>query len=211
MFYAKDMENALRFGDVLQGYVSATPSLEKPISGGLQEGCKVDVNLPKFSVNLSPCCSIGHRRISLTPLIEVRSDFFDNPYFAEDLTRINRKMEPRQSVAPYKWDAFDQEEKDRRLAEGRVYACLEVFIYEGHEMFPPYTVHRRQGDDPELNTYMIDFGNTYNLNCEKIVSPKQAPLESRCLQLTVEARCELRDKVASYYTRIPKEEEALAD
>ena len=78
----------LRFGDVLKGYIAVTPSIKGPILkvSTLNEGYNIDVNLPIFSAVLSPCCSIGHATISLTPLIEVRKSFFDNPYFAEDLT-----------------------------------------------------------------------------------------------------------------------------
>ena len=58
---------------------------------------------------------------------------------------------------------------------------------------------------------MIDFRNTYKLNYEKINPPKDAPLESKCLQLSIQARSELRDKIAWYYGRVPEEDKILED
>ena len=212
MFYQENMDNALRFGDVLKGYIAITPSIKVPILevSSLNEGYNIDVNLPIFSAVLSPCCSIGHAIISLTPLIEVRKSFFDNPYFAEDLTRINRKMGPQQTVPPHVWDKFPQEEKLKRSEEGYGYAFLELFIYEKNDLFPKYTLHRKQGEI-ETNYYMIDFRNTYKLNYEKIKTPEDAPLESKCLQLSIQARYELRDKIAWYYGRVPEEDKILED
>ena len=58
---------------------------------------------------------------------------------------------------------------------------------------------------------MIDFRNIYKLSCEKIITPKDAPLESKCLQLSIQARSDLRTKIADYYARVPKEDEILED
>ncbi|KPL02031.1 MAG: hypothetical protein AMJ73_09365 [candidate division Zixibacteria bacterium SM1_73] len=207
MFYQKALDDTLRFGDVVRGFVLASPNLEGPAS---HDNYRIDVSLPSFCVVLSPCCSIGGKLISLSPLIEVRGSFFDNPFFEEDLTRINRKMEPQQAVAPHVWRGFSSEEKQKRLDEGYAYAFLEVFIYEKHDLLPKYRIHRKRRN-LETNYYMIDFRNTCKLNCEKIVTPKNAPLESNCLQLTTEARSELRDKIAYYYGRIPEEDEILKD
>ena len=83
MFYEKDIGNALRFGDVLRGYIAITPNIKSPLlmPSALNEGYNIDINLPIFSAIISPCCSIGDNTISLTPLIEVRNAFFNNPYF----------------------------------------------------------------------------------------------------------------------------------
>lgn len=207
MFYQEEMDEALRFGDILKGYILAASSIEEP---DLSKNYKIDINLPIFCAVISPCCSIGERKISLSPLIELRNSFFDNPYLAEDLTRINRKMEPQQSVPSHIWDNLTEEERQKRLREGYAYAFLEFFVYEKNDLFPKYTIHRRQGNI-ETNYYMIDFRNIYKINCEKIVDPKNAPLESKCLQLSIQARSELRDKVAFYYARIPEEDKILED
>lgn len=213
MFYKKNIDNALRFGDILRGYIVITPNIKGPILAlsTLNEGYNIDINLPMFSVIISPCCSIGGDIISLTPLIEVHNTFFDNPYFAEDLTRINRKMKPQQAVSPYTWDSLTPEEKQRRLQVGYAYAFLELFIYEGCDLFQKYTVHRKQKENIETNYYMIDFGNTYKLYCDKIKSPEKAPLESKCFQLSLQTRAELRDKISYYYARVPKEDKVLED
>lgn len=208
MFYQEKMDKALRFGDVLKGYVLAASSIEEPI---LNKDYKIDINLPALCVVLSPCCSIGEKTISLSPLIELRGSFFDNPYIAEDLIRINRKMEPQQSVSPQVWEErFSPEEKQRRVEVGYAYAFVELFVYEKNDLFPKYTIHRRQGNI-ETNYYMIDFRNSHKVSCEKIITPENAPLESKVLQLSIRTRSELREKIADYYARIPKEDRVLED
>ncbi len=212
MFYQKEIDEALRFGDVLRGYISVTPNIEEPVLDRFKEKHKVNIDLylPSFAVVISPCCSIGDKVISLTPLIQLRPAFFDNPYFSQDLTRINRKMKPQQAVAPEVWDRFPDEEKRKRLEAGDTYALLELFVYEENDSFPQYTLHRRQGDI-KTNYYMIDFRNIYKLNCKKIVTPQNSPLESKYLQLSIQTRSELRDKIAFYYARVPEEDKILQD
>ncbi len=211
MFYQKEMDQALRFGDVLRGYISTTPNIKEPfikepIWPAPNEGYNIDINLPTFTVVLSPCCSIGKTFIALSPLIKLRKDFFKNLYFAEDFTRINRKIHPQKTVSPDQWEEFSPEEKQRRLKEEETYGLLSLFIYEKHDLFPKYTLRGQ-----ELNYYMVDFRNTYKLICKQIRTPQESPLDSKCLQLSDETRSQLRDKIASYYTRIPIEDRILED
>lgn len=212
MFYESISDNFsnFRFGDVLKGYIEAIPHIEEPTLSPVDQNYQIDIGFPKFSVIISPCCSIGNKIISLTPLIQLRGDFFGNPYFAEDLTRINRKMEPSQTVSPEIWAKFSLEEKEKRLKEGNSYALLELFIYEKNDFFPKYVVDRKQGNI-ETNFYMIDFRNTYKLCCEKIVNPKDVPIVSKVLQLSIATRSELRDKLSSYYGKTPKEDKIQED
>lgn len=210
MFYQKQIGSAFRFGDVVRGYIATTPGLKQPILSTTDDRYNIDIYLPTYNVIITPCCSIGEKMISLTPLIGVRNSFFTNPYFKEGLTRINRKMEPQQAIPPDAWQKLSYEEKQRRLQEGHSYAFLEFFIYEGDELFPKYIVNRKEGDI-ETNYYMIDFRNTYKLNCEAIITPKNVPIMSKCLQLSLRTRSELRDKLAYYYGRTPKEDEILED
>lgn len=210
MFYAKEMSKALRFGDVLRGYLLATPVVKEPALKEHIKTCNIDVNFPTFVVVMDPCCQIGHKAISLTPLLPIRVSFLENPYLAEDLTRINRKMEPEQAVPPHVWKRMPEEEKAKRLAEGLGYAFVSLFVYEKHDLLPRYTLHRK-GGRIETNYYMIDFRNTYKLCCDKIKSPEDAPLESKVLELSVETRQELRNKVAAYYARVPPEDKIAED
>lgn len=211
MFYTQNMDKALRFGDVLQGYPSTTPIIEEPMLKESVARYNIDVDLPKFTVVMDPCCEIRNRTISLTPLIQVSRAFFDNPYFAEDLTRINRRMDPQQAVSPLIWDKLALEEKQKRLEVGRTYALLNLFIYEKHELFPKYILRRKDKEDIETNYYMIDFRNTYKLCCDKIISPENSPLESKILQLSIETRSELREKLVNYYANIPPEDKILEE
>lgn len=211
MFYSQKMDKALRFGDVLQGYPSTTPIIEEPMLKESSARYNINVDLPKFTVVMDPCCEIRNKTISLTPLIQVSRAFFDNPYFAEDLTRINRKMEPQQAVSPTIWEKLPLEEKQKRLEVGRTYALLNLFIYEKHELFPKYILRRKDKEDIETNYYMIDFRNTYKLCCDKIISPENSPLESKILQLSIETRSELREKLINYYANIPPEDKILEE
>lgn len=81
----------------------------------------------------------------------------------------------------------------------------ELFVYAGHEILPKYSIHRKEGDI-ETNYYMIDFRNVSRVNCEKVITAENSPLEAKCLELSVETRAELREKVAAYFARIPKED-----
>jgi hypothetical protein len=210
MFYAKEMDKALRFGDVLRGYPSTTPIIEEPM---LKESSRynIDVDLPKFTVVMDPCCEIRNKTISLTPLIQVSRAFYDNPYFAKDLTRVNREMEPEQAVAPFVWEKLQPEEQQKRLAVGRSFALLNLFIYERHDLLPMYVIKRKDKEDIETNYYMIDFRNTYKLCCDKIISPENSPFESKILQLSIETRSELRNKISKYYANVPLEDKAIED
>lgn len=211
MFYQEGLDNALRFGDVVKGYILTNAILEKPSWDTQVSDYAVSVSLPQFAVIMTPCCSIEDRTITLTPLIKVYPAFFDNPYLAEDLTRVNRIMSPEQAVPPHVWNRLGADEKQRRLAEGNTYAFPSLFVYEQHLSLPQYTVHRKGGDNVITNWYMIDFRHIYKVHCNKIISPTDSPLESKHLQLSIEAREELRIKLARYYLRVPEEDKALED
>ena len=201
------MDGMLRFGDVLKGYTLAASNIEEP---SLSKNYIVDINLPSYCVVLSPCCSIGEKTISLSPLIELRGSFFDNPYLYEDITRINLKMQAEQSVSPKIWNNLPPEEKQKRLDVEYAYGFVDFFVYDKNDLFSRYTVNRKDGN-VETNYYMIDFRNIYKLSCEKIITPKDSPLESKCLQLSIQARSDLRYKIADYYARVPKEDKVLED
>lgn len=211
MSYTREPDKALRFGDVLKGYPSTTPRIEEPILTGNSPKYAIDVTLPKFTVVMDPSCEIREQTICLTPLVQVSIRFFDNPYFAEDLTRINREMEPKQSLSPFAWSQLKPVEQQKRLNEGRKYALLNLFIYEKHDLFPFYPLKRKGQEEILTNYYMIDFRNTYKICCKKIISPEKSPLKSKVLQLSPETRAELTNKLLKYYERIHFEDKALED
>ena len=211
MFYDKHIDEALRLGDVVRGYVTCTPNIKKPLLSNEEARYAVDIAVPAYCAILTPCCSIGNKTVLLAPLIQVRGALFDNPYFAKDLTNINRRMEPKQTVAPEVWEHLPPEEQQRRLQEGNAFAFLESFVYERNELFPKYTLHRKAGNIDDINYYMIDFRDTSKLCCSKIVSPGDAPIESKCLQLSVQTRQELRHKISYYFATVPEEDRVLLE
>jgi len=214
MFFEKELDNALRLGDVVQGYILANSSFKEPFFSTQSEGYdyKINVELPNYSVVLTPCCSIDVGKLSLTPLIKVRSSFLKNPYFAGDLTRINRKMNPEQTMTSEEWGELTPEDLWEREAEGFNYTLLYSFIYEENEIFKKYLLRQH-----EIGYYMIDFRNIYTIKCPMIKRSEGATLQdpsiinSKVLQLSIQARDELRNKISYYYTRPPKEDMIAED
>jgi hypothetical protein len=214
MFYADPVDyNQLRFGDVLSGFILATPTIEEPLSTDKEHNYQVDFSLPSLSIILSPCCSISERAkdgiIVVSPLIRIRVSFFDNPYFHEDLTRINRVMEPEQSVLPSTWEKLSETEKAKRKTKKLSYALLDFFIYQNHKQLPPYEMSNARHETFKTNYYMIDFRNTFKVSCEDLKRNKEKLLAAKLIQLSVETRKELRDKIAFYYGRTPEEDQIL--
>jgi hypothetical protein len=205
-FYEDTNEYSFRFGDVLKGFVSSTPNLDNPPMTSENMDYTISIAMPKYCAIISPCCSIADQVISLSPLVYVRPSFFNNPYFAEDLTRINRPMPAEKSLPPIAWEKMDETEKQDRLSKGLEYTLLDLFIYKEHEIFPVHEVHRKNADNIFTRYYMIDFRNTFKVVCSKIKKPNVVPLEAKCLQLTIGARKDLRDKIAYYYGRVPEED-----
>lgn len=109
MFYENHPHQALRFGDIVSGLVLNAASVDNP-NAEFKKDYHIEVYHPDFAVILSPCCSIGDKTIALTPLLPVLPQWLKNPYFREDLTRINRPMKPEQSVSPEDWARMNAEE-----------------------------------------------------------------------------------------------------
>jgi hypothetical protein len=209
MFYESEPSRALRFGDILQGFVFVEADVSDPKN---QRSYKINVKNPSFSVVMTPCCSIGKKVLSLTPLIEIRPSFFDNPYFEDDLTRINRTMRPEETVSPTIWQEFPPEEKAKRLRETESYAVADVFIYEKHDLLPPYPLLlREKRNTVSTNYYMIDFKNIYIIKCDKVNSAEDSPYDLKNLELTVQTRNELRNKLGEFFKRRPLEDRILED
>jgi len=214
MFYLDGLGNELRFGDVVKGFVLTNSVLIKTHWNTPNPPYDINILTPEFSVIMTPCCSIEDKTIAVTPLIPIRISLFDNPYWSDDLTKINRIMTPQQSVSPQVWSQLNDEEQQRRISEGNTYSNANLFIYDKHEILPTYLLSRRRGNEiQEIITgyYMIDFKNIVKVNCDRIVSASDSPSECRLLELTVEVREELRAKLGWYYSRRPQEDQVLLD
>ena len=55
----------------------------------------------------------------------------------------------------------------------------------------------------------IKYCGNSKINCDKINTPEDSPWESRILELSVETRKELREKMASFYGTPAPEDKAI--
>lgn len=67
-FYEQQPDEALRFGDVVTGFLSAYPHFQKAAD---DSGYEIQLAKCPFAVVITPCCSIGHKRIALCPLARI--------------------------------------------------------------------------------------------------------------------------------------------
>ncbi len=220
MFYISEHSSVLRLGDVVEGYVSTHPTIISPCASITQSGqlANIDIALPAYSVVLSPCCSIDSGVICLTPLIEIDNKILRPPFFKEDPTRINEKVEPELSLPPSVWNNVDfQGAKQKLLAKGQAYAFGDYFVYEKNDIFSEYVVNMRGEDNIVTKYYMIDFRKIYSLMCDMIkrssdLTDDDRPLiESKRLELSGDARLILREKLSYYFYRPAPEDAALID
>lgn len=212
MFYEPTNSKILRLGDVVKGYLSTKTKIKQPflsIENSIYHNYTVNFEVPSFSVVLTPCCSIGeYNMICISPLIELKKDFFKNSYLVDDFTRINREIEPDKAYAPDDWQKIPTEEQQEKLARGKVYIEYYLFIYAPNDYFPPYELRGQQ-----TQFYMVDFRNIQTLRCDLIKSREHTSeedtniLASKCLQLSIQTREELRMKLAHYFGRRPAEDE----
>ena len=212
MFYEPTNSKILRLGDVVKGYLSTKTKIKQPflsIENSIYHNYTVNFEVPSSSVVLTPCCSIGeYNMICISPLIELKKDFFKNPYLVDDFTRINREIEPDKAYAPDDWQKRPPEEQQEILARGKAYMEYYLFIYAPNDYFPAY---ERRGQQTQF--YMVDFRNIQTLRCDLIKSREHTSeedtniLASKCLQLSIQTREELRMKLSHYFGRRPAEDE----
>ena len=206
-FYDDQPEQVLRFGDVIKGFHAVILEAQDP-SIELRNDWAVRVSNPACLIVMTPCCSIDKKSIAMAPLIEIRPSFLDNEYFAEDLTRINRKVSPEKSVSRSVWDKhLSPERKQKLIAAGRDYAVLDCFIYEAHDLLKMYQLDRKKSGPIEMGYYMVDFKTIYRINCDKINRNNPAPPGMKILQLSMSARDDLRNKLSLYFGRTPPEDQ----
>jgi hypothetical protein len=225
MFYHGSIDDKLRFGDVVKGYISAIPKLSKPF-----EYANIEIQIPQFSVVLDPCCEIGNGKILLSPLEEISPELFDIPNLSKDVTLLNCEGKAKDFFHPKVWNKLSDEEKTEALVATPKYGHIGLFVYEGNPLFPEYTVIRTskytEVIDPKTNlakyeevkqvtkfstrSRMISFKTIHRVDCKLIVTPRQttneAILGSIILQLSKQTRKLLRQKMAYYFLRPPPED-----
>ena len=84
------------------------------------------------------------------------------------------------------------------------FAFGDLFVYAPHDLLPRYVDPKKGG--PEMGYYMVDFRRTCRVECAA-VTRQQSPVEAKVLQLSIDARGALRDKVADFFGRVPREDE----
>lgn len=214
MFYHYELSKNLRLGDVVKGYLFADVIINEPILAypSIGNNYKIEIEVPRYSAVLTPCCSIENSVICVAPLIKVLKDFFKNPYFAEDLTRINKALLPNQMMSEEDWRELSTERQVEILSSPRNYTLLEYFVYGENDLFEKYPLRGR-----EISYYMIDFKNIQKIRCSRIKRATDGKpcdeliLQSKVLELSAEVRSDLREKIAHFYSRAPKEDTELED
>ena len=205
MFYldSSQMEAALRFGDVIQGFPICFSVVDNPL---YQSDFNITVAAPTYAVVLSPCCSIEDKKLAIAPLKQLENKIFANPYLSKDLTIINSKIPAKKSVPPIAWDKMDPGEKANRMAKGEAYVFVDKFIYAPSDLFAEYTINRRDGN-LKTRHYVVDFRDSIKISCDRI-NREYSPGAAKVLQLSVETRELMRRKIASFYQRVPDEDAA---
>lgn len=206
MFYATEKSNNLRFGDVVKGFVFADLTINEPLLGK-RHNYKIDIEIPSYCSVLTPCCSIENSTICITPLVKVKGDFFSNPNFVKDLTLINYPLLPNQMMSEEKWSELPEDRKKEILNKNKSYVQIQYFVYDGNDLFDSYEIKKNT-----TSHYMIDFKNVQKIKCDKIKRVDNGKscdlllLESKALELSIESRNSLREKIAYFYSNPPKED-----
>jgi hypothetical protein len=171
MFYTDTPSDFLRMGDIVEGYVLAVPIIKNPFHDSFID-YRVEVALPRLLVVLTPCCSIGDKKISLVPLEEVktRKSLFEVPYLKEDMTNINRIMEPGKALTPESWSKKTPDEQQKILDRPVDYQFEQLFVYAEHDSLPKYEV-KIKSEKFVSGYYMIDFRKVSRLECDCVISP----------------------------------------
>lgn len=204
-FFAESSSAELRLGDVLNGFVAITPSLSRPSTvGNTNSDFTIEVNHPNYVVVLTPCCSIKKNPlISLASLQMVPNGMFNNDNWSDDLTRINRPMEPWKIFPSAIWTEKSDTEKQIYLAKPTSYTYSGNFIYAPHDLLMRYQPSSKSSFS--TNYYMISFGSTYSVKCDALKDINKNQI-TKILELTASARTDLRNKLVHYFGRVPEED-----
>ena len=209
MFYTDkpDFTN-LRFGDVIQGFVGVIPIIETPFNDKILEGYEFQIKsfIPEFSVVMTHCCSIGKGNLALAPLkkihhkidiLRLNSDIYNN------FTALNRKIEKKMLIPKSYWDKMDGDEKTEIEMLGKGWHHIDKIFYDSNDLFTPYDIKLKDEEIIRTNSYIVDFSDIYNVKCSKIQKNNidKKILKSKFLELTENAREEIKEKIATYFSR----------
>ena len=207
MFYDNNPQPTLRFGDIVGGFLLSRCHDYAPSFSEKPDTYHIEVARLKLAAVLTPCCTIAHHSgnmLVLSPLQRINPVYyFMNSYLREDLTRINRVMTIQEAIGPEKWKKMSDEEKTKHLATSpdKKYIGVNEFVYEEHDLLPEYEIKYNK-QTANTNYYMIDFREICRVQKPSDVEPSAI----KRLQLSVQTRAELRDKLAHYFGRKPDED-----
>lgn len=204
MFYEPNPSPDIRFGDIIGSFVLSSCSCYTPEKSINPDSFKVDLTFFRHVAVLTPCCTIaqkGGNVLLVSPLIKVLPTFyFDNSFFREDLTRINRKMTKEEAFGPEKWSALNDSQRRENLIAGKDYSLSNTFIYENHDLLPDYLLEYKNSQSAKLNSYAIDFRHIYRIEHKKDFRG------IKLLQLSISSRNDLRNKMVDFFGRCPEED-----
>lgn len=219
----------LRFGDIVKGYPSFIPVINTPFLEKLIDH-SIDIKIQNYLVIIDPCCAIEKGSLSLTQLIPIEPNMIDTPYFRENLLRINDLQPPFYCVHPIVWNKYSDSEKLEVLSDNQRYPYSNYFIYEAKGELPEYPIKRyvkftlkkaktdisnyeqeKVVEEIPIKYYMINFKHIFHILCPKIKNIRESPLDSeikrsKIFELTIPARKQLRDKLASFFGTNPLED-----
>lgn len=229
MFYSDTFSPYLRFGDVLKGFMKVIAEIDEPILSKITN-FNIKVENAEFCIVMDPCCNIDDGTITLTPLKPINKNWLFNPYLENNIVSLNSEIKPIKAIHPDRWNSLKLTEKQNLYAENDKYQQIRYFIYDIHNILPVYKIEKDYSfieyiDDKtklpafkkdnikkslDLNYYMIDFKNIYYVNCKRISNPRQKLDEqlsnAKVLELSIESRNLLRDKLAFWYYNRPEED-----
>lgn len=205
----------LRFGDIVQGCVVATPRVSLAERAGEEDGdqgfeLKFDVEIlrPNFAVILTPCCEISNEFLLTAPLEPIPYPrWLSNPYLAEDFLRMNDIMTREQAAAPEEQQTWTPETLAKVRNEPPGYAFRSYFVYPGRtsseQVLPEYTIKGNRVD-----AYVIDFRHATVLKHD-LKPLKKHIVGQKYREMSALARESLRKKLSDYYRKIPDEDRVL--
>jgi hypothetical protein len=203
IFYEDTPSRVIRQGDVIQGLPMLNPSIKgDPLSSALQE-YQIEVSVCLCAV-ITPCCSIEEGQIALSPLRPLEARFVKNEFFKENPLLMNVKVDAEHSMGPAMWETLSAGEKANRLAIGKAYCWRNLFTYDESPLFSQYTLRGKK-----MRNQYIDFRKTFFVKWDQIKRDWESATQIKLAELSVEARASMREKLTSYYERVPDEDRAV--